>query len=122
VCSQCGKSFSPDEVVRIGGGWVCAACKPIYVQRIKEGASVLAALEYAGFWVRFAAKFIDGLILGAVVVLPFFIFAFVLGYRAARGARGDFAIDPREALFGAAGAEGLAASAMGLLIQLVFIV
>jgi len=27
VCSQCGQSFASDEVIRIGDGWVCAACK-----------------------------------------------------------------------------------------------
>src|SRR5947207_4034156 len=69
VCWQCGKTFSQDEVIRFGDAWVCAACKPTYVQRLKEGASVSAALEYAGFWVRFGAKFIDGLIIGFVVVM-----------------------------------------------------
>ncbi len=39
LCSQCGKSFSPDEVIRIGEGWVCAACKPAFLQRLREGAA-----------------------------------------------------------------------------------
>ena len=87
VCWQCGKTFSQDEVIRFGEAWVCAACKPTYVQRLREGAPTLAALDYAGFWVRFGAKFIDGLIIGFVVVLPIFILAFVVGFRAARSGR-----------------------------------
>ncbi len=123
VCWQCGKTFSQDEVIRFGDAWVCAACKPTYVQRLKEGASVSAALEYAGFWVRFGAKFIDVLIIGFVVVMPIFILAFVVGFRAARSGRADFSVDPGEALFNAAsnGAGDLAASALGLLVQLAFI-
>ena len=84
VCWQCGKTFAPDEVVRIGEGWVCAACKPLYVQRLKEGAAVSGALDYAGFWIRFAAKFIDSLVLGVLVIVPIFVFGFVMAYRAAR--------------------------------------
>ena len=37
VCSQCGKTFNADEVVSLGGGMVCAACKPVAIQRLKEG-------------------------------------------------------------------------------------
>ena len=123
ACSQCGKSFSPDEVVHIGGGWVCAACKPTYLQRLKEGASVSGAQEYAGFWIRFAAKFIDSLILGAAILVPVFIIFFVVGYGAARRAHGNLASDPYDELFKAAGAggEGVIANAMGLLFQMVFV-
>src|SRR6266567_4028521 len=37
VCSQCGRIFAPDEVIRLGGGDVCAACKPIATQKLREG-------------------------------------------------------------------------------------
>ena len=63
VCSQCGRAFAHDEVIRYGELWVCAACKPIYLQRLKEGAALSGVTEYAGFWIRFVAKFVDGLIL-----------------------------------------------------------
>src|SRR6266487_2176628 len=43
VCWQCGKMFARDEVISIGEGWVCAACKPIYLQRLTDGARVAAA-------------------------------------------------------------------------------
>jgi hypothetical protein len=39
VCSGCGKPFSMDEVVRLGDGFVCAACKPVAIQRLREGVA-----------------------------------------------------------------------------------
>jgi len=63
VCSSCGKLFGRDDVIRYGDLWVCAACKPTFVQRIKEGAALPGVVEYAGFWIRLVAKFVDGLIL-----------------------------------------------------------
>lgn len=124
VCSQCGRAFAQDEVIRYGELWVCAACKPTFFQRLKEGAQLSSGLEYAGFWIRFGAKFIDGLIMGAAVVLPIMIFAFVVGFRAARAAQGDFALDPAGALPNAAsgGVENLMANVVGLLVQLVLVV
>ena len=48
---------------------VCAGCKPVFMQKLAEGAqSNTGELNYAGFWTRFAAVFLDGLILGAVNV------------------------------------------------------
>jgi len=39
VCRECGKFFLPDEVVQFGAVWVCGGCKPVYVQKLREGAS-----------------------------------------------------------------------------------
>jgi len=129
VCWQCGKMFLQEEVIPIGEGWVCAACKPIYVQRLKEGASVAGAQEYGGFWIRFAAKFIDGLIVAVVVFVPIFIFALVLGLSAARATRGDFgAAPPVNPDFAASGsgsqpilAQRVIGQAIGLLFDLIFL-
>ena len=63
VCTECGKSFYQEEMIRYGDAWVCAACKPIFIQKLKEGVSVAGEMNYAGFWTRFGAKFVDGLIL-----------------------------------------------------------
>ena len=43
VCCECGRTFRPDEVIRYGGRYVCAACKPVFVQRLAEGAPLGAA-------------------------------------------------------------------------------
>ncbi len=39
VCSGCGQAFPADEVVRLGDGFVCAACKPVALQRLREGVA-----------------------------------------------------------------------------------
>lgn len=62
LCSQCGRAFSPDEMITYEGQTVCAECKPLFFQRVKEGALVSGQREYAGFWIRFGAKFVDGII------------------------------------------------------------
>jgi len=65
-CSICQRSFSTDEMVQMKGKWVCGACKPDYVQMLKIGLTQPGDYRYAGFWIRFGAKFIDGLITGGV--------------------------------------------------------
>ncbi len=83
VCSQCGRTFPPDEVVRIGLMDVCAECKPAYVQRVKEGGDLTTGrLPYAGFWIRFAAKLIDGVIMTAVNMASQAVIVMVAGGRA----------------------------------------
>jgi len=73
ACSECGQACAEDDMIRFADAWVCATCKPIFVQKIKEGVTVAGALEYAGFWIRFGAWFIDYLILAiasAMIYLP----------------------------------------------------
>lgn len=65
VCSECGRILPADDVISIAGRWVCAECKPAMLQRIREG-SVRSALTYGGFWIRFGARVIDGIILWVV--------------------------------------------------------
>jgi len=80
VCSQCGGLFSASEVIRYGNAAVCATCKPVFVQKLKEGANVAGGpLEYAGFWTRFAAYFIDGIITGIVGAILGFVVGMVVG-------------------------------------------
>lgn len=64
VCIECGGTFSTEDMVRYGGSWVCAACKPVFFQRLSEGGAMPREMRYGGFWIRFSAKFIDGMILG----------------------------------------------------------
>jgi uncharacterized RDD family membrane protein YckC len=75
-CDECGKPFAQDDMIRFGDAWVCAICKPLFVQKIKEGLSVAGAMDYAGFWIRFGAKIIDWIIVGFVS----FIIAIPLGF------------------------------------------
>lgn len=66
VCSQCGRSFPKDQVLEFEGQVICGACKPMFIQRMREGVGISKALAYAGFWIRFVAKLIDGIILAVV--------------------------------------------------------
>jgi len=68
-CSQCFNKFPVDVMVKYGDDNICAACKPIFFQKLKEGSNVTGDFHYAGFWIRFVAKFIDGVILGMVGLL-----------------------------------------------------
>src|SRR5262245_55561853 len=37
TCAGCGGSFLPSEVISLGKGLYCATCKPLALQRLKEG-------------------------------------------------------------------------------------
>jgi uncharacterized RDD family membrane protein YckC len=56
-------------VIRYGTVAVCANCKPIFLQRLREGVVAPAGLQYGGFWIRFAALFVDSMILFVVSFL-----------------------------------------------------
>jgi len=68
-CSVCSCDFPEDEMARFGASWVCAACKPSYVQMLAQGTPRPGQVRYAGFLIRSGAKFVDGLILGVASFL-----------------------------------------------------
>jgi uncharacterized RDD family membrane protein YckC len=74
ACSQCGRTFDQSNLLQIAGNWICGECKPAYLSRVMAGGpGSVTALRYAGVGIRFAARFVDGL----VFLVPFFILAFV---------------------------------------------
>jgi uncharacterized RDD family membrane protein YckC len=86
VCSECGQLFNLEDMIRHGEAYVCAGCKPVFIQKLSEGIHTdPGEMRYAGFWIRFAAKFVDGLILG----LPFMAVYLLLMFRAAQARRPD---------------------------------
>jgi uncharacterized RDD family membrane protein YckC len=93
TCSECGGIFPASEVIRYGNASVCAACKPVFMQKLREGAKVSGGpMELASFWTRFGAYFVDGIITGVIGAIG----------AAAAGA--------------AMGAAGAASSATGLIV------
>jgi uncharacterized RDD family membrane protein YckC len=85
VCIECGKIFPIGETIRYGNGRVCASCKPAFLQKLSEGAQInTGELRYAPILTRFAAAFLDGLILMAVN----FAISFISGLVVAASARG----------------------------------
>jgi uncharacterized RDD family membrane protein YckC len=69
LCAECGKTFPPDEVIRHGDQFICAACKPVFLQKLKEGVALPGGMAYAGFGIRFGAKFLDGILLRLVLLV-----------------------------------------------------
>jgi uncharacterized RDD family membrane protein YckC len=67
-CTICGASFSPDAVVDIAGTGVCAQCKPIQLQRLREGAipETAPTWRFAGVWIRGLAALVDAMVLFSV--------------------------------------------------------
>jgi uncharacterized RDD family membrane protein YckC len=65
-CSQCGRSQPEDQLITYEDKTICASCKPLFVQQLKEGVDISGMLTYGGFWIRFLAKIIDGVILSII--------------------------------------------------------
>src|SRR5207249_1585576 len=60
VCAECGRIFPIDSTIQYGAVRVCAACKPVFMQKLAEGAKIGdTTLTYAGFWIRVGAKLLD---------------------------------------------------------------
>ena len=58
---------------------LCAECKPVFFQKLKEGAALPDTLQYAGVSIRFGAKFIDGLVMYAINMGISFAWGLVTG-------------------------------------------
>jgi uncharacterized RDD family membrane protein YckC len=77
ACSQCGRTLAHSELIQIAGNWVCADCKPAFLSRVMAsgaGAASPLARRYGGFWIRFGARFIDGLIFTVPVLILAFMY------------------------------------------------
>jgi len=80
VCIECGRVFNKSDMIPHGNVHICAGCKPVFMQKVAEGAQLnTGELRYAGFGIRFAAKFLDGLILGVLFLAPMMVVMFSRG-------------------------------------------
>jgi|SRR5579862_4973679 len=73
-CSQCGRTFAPSDLVQIAGNWVCADCKTVFLSRIMASGASPLGWHYGGFWIRFGARLIDGLIFMVPALIFFAMF------------------------------------------------
>lgn len=71
ACTRCKQNFCSDCIVEIKGQPHCADCKGEFVKDVQSGVTH-GELELAGIGTRFAAIFIDGLIM----LIPLFAVAF----------------------------------------------
>jgi len=70
ICAECGGVFPVENTIHYGNVDVCSGCKPVFMQKLAEGASVKTGeLHYAGFWIRFLAVFVDGLVVGPMQII-----------------------------------------------------
>jgi uncharacterized RDD family membrane protein YckC len=90
VCAECGGVFNIEETIAYGNARVCARCKPVFIQKIAEGAKLKTnEMVFAGFWTRFLAVFIDGLILFVVNMITNGIGVAIFGTAARNQAAGE---------------------------------
>lgn len=78
-CSRCNSLFAVEELLRYGNASICATCKPLFFQKLREGADS-GERQYAGFWLRVGATLIDSLLLGGVLMVILFGLMFALGF------------------------------------------
>ena len=82
TCVECGKTFPLEETIPHGNVRVCAACKPVLMQKLAEGAQVntdASDLNFASVPIRFAAVFLDGLILWVAQLAISVLMGFSIG-------------------------------------------
>jgi len=67
-CSQCRRMLAQSDLVQIAGNWVCGDCKPAFLSCVVAGTASSSRWHYGGFWIRFVAVFIDGILMQVVRV------------------------------------------------------
>jgi GYF domain 2 len=45
-CAECGRNFAMGDMIRLNQSWVCAECKPVFLQKMSEGVAPTAS----GIW------------------------------------------------------------------------
>jgi uncharacterized RDD family membrane protein YckC len=68
-CSECRQELPYDDLLVFGDLLICGACKPLFVQRLREGMLPPRRLPFAGFWIRGGSLTIDYIILYMVMML-----------------------------------------------------
>lgn len=122
VCAECGKMFPKENMIRYGNSWVCAGCKPVFMQKLAEGARLnTGELRYAGFWIRFAAKFIDGLIISVVLIVPLILVIAFIGFRGVSGNTSPLHLETDHSLHAASAMPNLIANLFGVIFQFFFV-
>ena len=85
TCSECGRAFKSGDLIRIDDARICADCKPSFTLKLRRNARQRRGPIYGGFWIRFVAKLVDGLVLLAVNLIVGLVALLVAGDSAAAG-------------------------------------
>ena len=81
-CSRCGVTFCKDCLVDIQGRPYCATCKGEQLLDVRSGVDH-TNLQFASIGRRFAAQFLDGLIIS----IPTMVLVFAIAFSAAAGGK-----------------------------------
>lgn len=79
-CGECGQSFAEDMMLNYEGSFICATCKPTFMQKIRQGVEVAGEVENGGMGRRLVAQWVDGFILGLVGMMLQFGVALAFGF------------------------------------------
>ncbi len=87
VCAVSGKRYPRSQMINYGGKWISAEYRDEFFQRQREGvaqqfvgeSAVPGPFGYGGFWRRFCAVFLDGLITGVIGMVVGAIVGFIFG-------------------------------------------
>jgi hypothetical protein len=88
VCSQCGKAHPAEQTIQVADRRVCAECKPLYLQKLREGVSTQPDRENLER-ILAIAKAQKGVIWCILAVIVCYAGMFLLGGLASPAARGD---------------------------------
>ena len=81
ICHECNKLVPAEDAMQINGRTICAVCKPVYLQKMREGTLPQTTTRYGGFWIRVVAKLIDSLIIGIPIAIICLIAIFGFGVK-----------------------------------------
>lgn len=91
ACVVSGKRHPRREMIQYEGKWISAEKRDEFFQRLREGvavpgdSAVPGPYGYGGFWVRFLARVLDGLILMCVIFPLSFVFGMLFASTMATG-------------------------------------
>jgi uncharacterized membrane protein len=49
ICSECRNVYDREDLIQIQDYWVCGGCKPIFIQKIKEGVRPRSGVTYKNY-------------------------------------------------------------------------
>ncbi|MFT5127105.1 MAG: putative RDD family membrane protein YckC [Rhodothermales bacterium] len=77
-CEECGQAFPEDMMLAYEDNFICASCKPVFLQKIRQGVDVGGAVENGGMGRRLVAQWVDGFLLALGGMLIQFLFGLVI--------------------------------------------
>jgi uncharacterized RDD family membrane protein YckC len=120
-CSECGRAVPASQLSVFGDVSVCAQCQPGYSQRLREGGSTR---RFGGFWIRFGAAIIDGIILvvvGSIIRIPLGLAIGGMGLSISRNPDPNQVLAVLPAIMGMVGLSWLIQMALSLAYEVYFL-